>query len=248
MGQYFGFEKIAQLTQSGNTIYLPPSVLKIGGQGYQTTTTLSKTFSSFTSLTLYYIYAVIVNGEVTLVNSSYPNSIGPNPATYDRWRLVGAFYSNGASTPAFGSFISITGVPQCDFIDCTFTTSWDAYCSRVAKIKRVGDMAFINAAMNLTGTPSGNLSTINYPLTCDSNKFVYASTAYGKNTRATVRDNGAGTYWANFLMYSSQGQLLIDNGNFVSPTSPCSFNAGDSIAWEYWIPVSGWSNTALIDL
>lgn len=46
MGQYFGFERIAQPTHSGGTITLPPSVLKIGGQGHQTTQSLQVSIGS----------------------------------------------------------------------------------------------------------------------------------------------------------------------------------------------------------
>ena len=113
MGQKLREDRIGTLSHSSGTITLGPSVLTIGGQQYVTTSSVSRTISSdvtMTNFSRYMIYAVVVSNIVQLRISSNLNSVGP--AGFNRWKLVGAFYVDGATVPAFGEFTNIEGAPS----------------------------------------------------------------------------------------------------------------------------------------
>lgn len=106
----FGVDKIGTLSESSGTITMQASVLTIGGQQYNETSALTVAATLAAKNTRYQIYAVRSGGNTILVVSSNENSVGP--AGYTAWKLVGSYYANGASTPAFGSFVNITGIPK----------------------------------------------------------------------------------------------------------------------------------------
>lgn len=100
MGQVFpNLEKIGSLSYSAPSIILSSSRLTIGGQQYLINS-LNFIPSALAASTLYMIYAVLVNGVVTLVNSTNLNTTGPNG--FLSYKLVGAFRTNASSV--FSSF------------------------------------------------------------------------------------------------------------------------------------------------
>lgn len=98
MGQVLQLDKIGNLSESGGTITLAPSVLTIGGQQFRTQA-LSVTPSGTIAETWYRVYSVLNSGVPQLVVSTNNNSQGP--AGYNAWKLVGVFYT-GASNGIFG--------------------------------------------------------------------------------------------------------------------------------------------------
>ena len=112
MGQILLEDKIGALSHSSGVITLADSRLSIGGQQY-ITSSLNRTISTdvtITANTLYMIFAIVSGGTVSLRVSTNVNSIGPSGFT--AWKLVGAFMSSGEASPAFGSFLTIKGVPR----------------------------------------------------------------------------------------------------------------------------------------
>ena len=180
MAQVLSADKIQNLTQALGVVTLPSgSILTIGGQQYTTSTNISVTPTSLSANTLYFVYAYISGGNVTLTWSTNVNSVGPVGAT--SWKLVGAFMSNGLASVAFGSFVNIVGVPETDWISYLPSTSnWtNTIPTGVYRITGRTCQYEINIAFSGTPVASGIL-TISGPFTHDSSRI--AASAFGDET------------------------------------------------------------------
>jgi hypothetical protein len=110
MGQKLVDDKIGQLSESGGTITLAPSILSIGGQQYATdelNRIITDDIPSPVIAQRYQIFVVIADGTPAIRISANENSVGP--AGFAGWKLVGSYYSdlNGE----VGGFVSIEGIP-----------------------------------------------------------------------------------------------------------------------------------------
>ena len=101
MAQFFGIEDIKDLTKASQTTidWAAGSNLRIGGQAYNVTSVLTLDTAtdidtgSIASDTIYYVYAVVVAGVVSLKYSLSDSA----PAGYSAYRLIGSFGSNDVS-------------------------------------------------------------------------------------------------------------------------------------------------------
>ena len=106
IGQQIKDERLGTISHSAGIISLAPSTVNIGGIQVDTDA-LSRNIISdltMTANTLYMVYAVMLTGAPVMRISTNVNSVGP--AGFTSWKLVGAFYSNGMSPIAFGSFVN----------------------------------------------------------------------------------------------------------------------------------------------
>jgi hypothetical protein len=101
MAQFFGIEDIKELTKASQTTisWASGSNLRIGGQSYNVTSTLILNTAtdidtgSIASDTIYYIYAVVVGGVVSL-KYSLSNTA---PTGFNAFRKIGGFKTDGSS-------------------------------------------------------------------------------------------------------------------------------------------------------
>lgn len=99
--QFFGIEEIKDLTKASQTTieWEAGSNLRIGGQAYNVTSVLTLDTAtdidtgSIASDTIYYIYAIVVAGTVSLKYSLSSSA----PAGYSAYRLIGSFGTDGIS-------------------------------------------------------------------------------------------------------------------------------------------------------
>lgn len=263
MGAVLGLDKIGTLGHSSGIVTLNAptgqlfNVITIGGQQYRVGS-LSRTISSDVTLSanlLYMVFAVVSGGVVLLRISSNFNSVGP--VGFTAWKLVGAFYANGITgNIAFGSFITIEGVPTSDWITWTPTGTWTTGIWRGRKM-RIGPNMHYHAGINLTGTPSGNF-TINLQESMDvarlptelmqtynnlgSMSSLSAGNAYGA---LEVGFNNA-TQVSGWAMPSAAGNS--HNYTNVQPTVPNAYQNADFVHAQWVAPIVGFTSIPLKDL
>lgn len=93
------------------TFEIPKSLTHDAGQieAEFSAATYSVSLATLTANTLYFLYLLKVSNVPTLsYSTSLPSSIRNS---FPDAVLVGAFYSNGMTTPVFGSFVNIEGIP-----------------------------------------------------------------------------------------------------------------------------------------
>ena len=256
-------EKIGILTNLGTSAQLTSSKLTIGGQQYSTGT-LTVNYGTLTANTLYMIYATVTVGVVSLVISTNVNSIGP--ATYNSWKLVGAFYSNGLSSVGFGSFVNIEGAPSClNAVDTlpTVTTSTGTMTNFTPTMKwrRNGSTYSGDYRIVFTGVVgTWTNASISIPFTVDGAQSA-ADTNLARFNLSAV-DTGSIVYsgWSRLgvntiAFYSSSisthtGDVPVrQNSPVFSNVFPFAFGNTDTIMGEYQnIPVLAWSTIPLKDL
>lgn len=101
MAQFFGVEDIKELSKTSQTTieWAAGSNLRIGGQAYNVTSVLTLDTATdidtgaIASDTIYYVYAVVVAGVVSLKYSLSSSA----PTGYSAYRLIGSFGSNDVS-------------------------------------------------------------------------------------------------------------------------------------------------------
>lgn len=101
MAQFFGIEDIKDLTKASQTTidWAAGSNLRIGGQAYNVTSVLTLDTATdidtgaIASDTIYYVYAVVVAGTVSLKYSLSSSA----PAGYSAYRLIGSFGTDSIS-------------------------------------------------------------------------------------------------------------------------------------------------------
>lgn len=200
MGQRLQDDKIGQLSESGGTITLAPSLLTIGGQQYSTES-LDVTADVTDPNTRYQVYAVRNAGVIELVVSENENSVGP--AGYSAWKLVGSYYTNGLSLIGFGSFVNISGVP------------------------RTNQPILFNMILDSTTSTPPTRGTVDEEISWwqrDGRNLIfrhdYNHTAAGSNGTGTVKySNPAGFEW-DVDFYSGN--------NWQSPLGPCTLFIGSA--------------------
>lgn len=101
MAQFFGTEDIKDLTKTSQTTleWAAGSVLRIGGQAYSVTSALALDLAtdidtgSVASDTIYYVYAVVVAGVVSLKYSLSSSA----PTGFEAYRKIGLFKTDGSA-------------------------------------------------------------------------------------------------------------------------------------------------------
>jgi hypothetical protein len=101
MAQWFGFEDIKELEKTTQTTltWLAGSYIRIGGQAYSVNYNLVLDITtdidtgSLSANKIYYIYAIVVGGTVSLVFSLSSSQ----PSGYSSYRKLGSFLTDGAS-------------------------------------------------------------------------------------------------------------------------------------------------------
>jgi hypothetical protein len=264
MGQKLRDDKIGTLSHGGGIISLTTSYLTIGGQQY-VTSGLNRTISSDVTLvanTRYMIYAVLSGGIPALRISTNANSLGP--AGFSSWKLVGAFYSDGMSPVAFGSFVNIEGVPVTNWV--SYLPTWGSTGTQptlgngtiAGRWKLTGDSQEIHYELNVGSTSTAGTGgyTFSLPHTADPAKMAaanptstiigWAHAQYGNQRIEQVAYGGTNVVYM-FSMTDS-GANNIDYGSQISATVPTAPVAGTKLAAQCRLPVAGLSNTPLKDL
>lgn len=219
---------------------------------FQNGSSLSRLISADVTLvanTLYMVYLVVSGGAAALRISTNVNSAGP--AGFTTWTLVGAFYSNGIGTIAFGSFIKdITSVPRTS--DITFDVNinsqgFGTLNPMLMAWSRFGDRFRAHGVMHV-GTRTAVEGRFGMPfpiLTISGSTNQYCGTvAYGANTSVTY--GLIATTGNSYVVptFNSSGASGMNTG--IIATSIFTDGVKLSPFWE--IPIQGWANTPIVDL
>lgn len=251
MGQYLRPDVVKKMAATSSTLLTLPSGsnLTIGGQQYAISSPLTLTLSGLSAVTLYMVYLVISGGVPTLVYSTNVNSVGP--AGYTGWKLISAFYSD--TTPAFGSFVNIEGVPVCSEITYTPTFSnLSGFAVMQGKFYRSGRRAYIEisslkdsnagtgAQVTATTPPNVLIDFSMLPNNATDVAQSYGVGRYGAGgARATASVlNSTSPYGNNVVFLSTDGATVTG----------ASITASGVWQISIPIPVVGWSETPLKDL
>lgn len=222
--------KVTSLTHNAGTITAVVSGI-----------TYTVSVGSPTANTLYMIYLT----PAGLVISTNVNSVGPAGAS--AWVLVGAFYSNGIGSPAFGAFVNIDGIPACEGIQFTPTNPTNATVGR-AMWGRIGNKVKVNNGFQYTNTGSTTFAK-NQILptslqTVDTTPLGYYLSGVNRSVVgfATGVDVGTNGYPATVIYDHSADNFFI----YIS--TAFAIGNTDVIGMDLAIPIAGLSNTPLKDL
>lgn len=267
MGQKFRDDKIGTLSHSGGNIVMSastsnPAYITIGGQQWKVTSSLTRSIATDVTMSansLYMVYAVRNGGNTELRISSNVNSVGPSGFT--SWKLIGAFYSNGLVSVAFGSFVSIDGRPvssawavdpqmgstQSSGTLMTTGTGGDAQC----RAQRDGDKVRLYYYIG-RGTSGGTTGTGNpYLFPLPTNLASGGSLWIGDGAGYFAAINGYQTLTA-ISFGTGVGLMIEGNGSYVGQNVPTAnwwtALANTFLIIDVYIPIAGWSNTPIKDL
>lgn len=220
------------------------------------------TLSGLTANSLYFLYMRINSGSVILTSSTSVPSV--YRASFPEAILVGAFYADGMSPVAFGSFVNIEGVPETSSVpylpvlEATGTNPnlgstgvregfWVRKGSRIHL-----DLRFVASGTGITAG-SGSYRTI-VPFSFGSNNLgvtgQYVTAQVGRSfgtvpstaVNLTAFRSGSYIYW-----YQSDGG--IGNGEFSTSIPASAFTAsGNSLTTKADYEAASLSNTPLKDL
>lgn len=223
----------------------------VGGTFYQQATDLTINLTSLSANTLYMVYAVMSGGVITgITYSTNVNSVGPVGAT--AWKLIGAFYSNGLASPAFGGLVNISGSPRTDWITAVPTIAGSPTASGVnalssSRWSRNGDSINFQFWLHMgsTGT-AGSATGATWSLPNLPNDFA-------KLARGVSQTVGTVLYWNTTAESHFCANAAASGGVFIETSAGGQLQANTilanyQIALQGFMPISGWSNTPLIDL
>jgi hypothetical protein len=220
-------------------------VIKFGAFYETNTSDLYLTVSALSTNTLYYVYAYMNSGVMTLTYStSAPSVMG---ATY---KIVGALYSDGSST--IGSLVNPFETPSSD--DTLYTASslgFGTLASQYIYWSRIGDKIRVHGYAT-AGTVDGNSAYIALPgLTIDFNKIRTYSEVGTFARNATAANN----YRAMFVSSGdSTTSVFVGGIPATAGNNPVSLKMGsdilangDGFTFDFTVPISGFDNTPLKD-
>lgn len=237
-------EKLGTIAHSGGNITLGPSTFNIGARQFQTTTTLSVPVGSPGVNALRYVYLVNNAGTPALVVSQNVNSVGPT--SYDNWRLIAAFYTDGV-TGAFGSFVNIKGAPKSGWINYTPTSQgFGTPTFNYAKYMRSGETIFIDIGMTTGSTVASQaklgLPGVNAVVPFDNTlvgTFLQEGGSASNIGLAIILNSSDAT--AMFMGVTAHNAnptnaLTVSNGNALDSTQPTGWKASFEV--QEWSGVS----------
>lgn len=223
------------LTHSAGTI-----TAVINGVSY------SVNLTGLTANTLYFLYLRINSGTaqlffVTTVPSTYRVS-------FPEAILVGAFYSNGLTSVAFGSFINIEGIPSTtnDIAFNAVTQGFGTISSEVSNWSRTGLNLFINTKFT-AGTVTATQARFNFPGAITASPLTPVLGAAGNhiNSNASTTDGMAVLKEPNVGYFTFSRQ---SSGAFNAANGSAIFNNGEAQSFFAIVAIQQWSNTPLKDL
>lgn len=256
--QVLGPDKIGPLSSGAGSVSIGTSMLTIGGLQYATSG-LNGSLSGLTSNALYFIYAVISSGVLSLAISTNVNSVGPVGFTY--WKLVGAFYASSATT--VGSFVNIEGSPSSDWFSYTLNITANTPPTKgtvtrdEARWRRNADSMEIHYDYAQTSGGSAGSGSYLFPLpgafAIDTNKQT-TTTSSGQHVvgvsgilNSALQENG-------WVYAATTTQVSITTGNDSTPLADVSNSraplstAAIRYSFKASVPITGWSSTPLKDL
>lgn len=241
-------DKITALNHNAGNINLASgAILSIGGLQYATDAIKTVALPTLTANTRYQVFAVISSGDVILVISTNENSVGPTG--YTSWKLVGSFYSNGLSSVAFGSFISIRGSPKTGpiYFDPNINSQGLGTLTNLNSYYiRDGSKIIVGGFFN-TGTRSAVEARIGNPfpvLSLGTSELV-GTTGFGANTTVTygVLAGVTGQLYV-IPTYNSSGS----NGMNTGVLGNNIYLDSTKVMLNYSPIIQGFSDTSIEDL
>ena len=248
MGQKLGADIIKPLQYSAPNIILPSgSRITIGGQQYLLGSNLQVALSGLTANTLYFVYAQASLGVVSL---TYLTSV---PTANLTKKLVGAFYANGLSPVAFGSFVNIEGRPETERVPFTATLNlFGTGTTQSGWWVREGDRMKLRLRVT-TGSAVGSQLQWQGPANLSPDRDKMNQTGYPYAGEATADAQGGILHPGKVLLEGVSGFSHNTYGSTgVTGTwgtnSPYTWAAGQDYDADCEYFIVGWTNTPLKDL
>lgn len=244
------------VTRNQNKQYIIPNSLTHSSgiiTAVMNTTQYSVSLTGLTAITLYYLYLRTNAGVTQLFYSAATPSV--YRITYPEATLVGAFYSNGLSPVAFGSFVNIEGSPESNVFAFNATGSWNTNVAHNGLIARFGDSMEFEVKTVCSGAPNIAQYLINMPT-----GYVIDTLKTSSNTENV---SGFGSALDLTTVYLGQSAIFTANQFFVrvwltngtygvhsdiTNTNPFTFGSADLVYFKIRVPIVGLTNTALKDL
>lgn len=274
MGSKLREDFIGALSHSSGVISLGPTLITIRGQQYYALAS-SLNISGLTANTLYFVYAVPLGSSFSL---QYSTSI---PSVYrigvPQSALVGAFYSNNFTTPAFAAFVNIDGVPRTEWwatnntiptalIGSVSNPAFGTMSHNLYRLKRSGEdiEGEWNMRQTAAGSPGSGFYIVTFPFPILESYYRTNQTDAAQADLGTIsiREFVPGSWRINSTlslpanntqgMFGDLGGIQSGStvvGDWGTPFVPFGGSGQQlRIGIKYKYKVSGWSNTPLKDL
>jgi hypothetical protein len=153
---------------------------------------------------------------------------------------------------------SVYGAPVTDWTTYTPTISaWSTNATATGRWRRVGDSLELRVQVDLSGAPTGTLSSVSLPagLTIDTTKVPGTQAAgvqvygYGSIKAAGTAAYGCAVEYSTTttvtpVVWNVSGTYLKDNA--ITATVPGVFASGDLVQFSAFIPIAGWGSSVAI--
>lgn len=217
--------------------------------------TLTVNVGSPAANTLYYLYLRMNGPTSTLFSVVTIPSV--YRASFPEAILIGAYYSNGVASPAFGSFVNINGTPRTQKMQFTpALTGFGTATNIVFYAERSGGVLVCQGTFT-AGTTANVLFSAALPTNLVIDSTLLSIT--GNTTAAAGSDVG---YWlantaspqrtdAITAPGTSTTLIYLGGGNSTPmvPNATSTTMASNQVsACNYTVPIVGWSNVPLKDL
>lgn len=147
-----------------------------------------------------------------------------------------------------GPQVTTQGVIITDWVSYTPTGSWTSNTTYSGLWRRVGDQMQVSGNIAVSGAPSPNtnlLFSLPSGYSIDTSKLEITSLKI--LGQGVLRDNGTDDtsimveYWT-----TTQVGFRKYQGSSLSPTSPITFAANDSLNFIFSVPIAGWSSSNFV--
>lgn len=155
--------------------------------------------------------------------------------------------SVGPQTVSFGAAMSdLVANPNVTFVGQTNDTTFTNQTSTI-KTARRGDMLYVYGFIAFSGAPGGGTGnfTVKLPYTIDTSKIPNTTQYNQIQGWAQTIDGSVSTSYMLIPTYVDSTHIGFrqhNSASAASATSPFTYASSDSIAFGFWVPISGWSS------
>lgn len=147
-----------------------------------------------------------------------------------------------------GPQVTTQGVVITDWVSYTPTGSWTSNATYSGRWRRVGDQMQVSGNIAISGAPSPStnlLFSLPSGYSIDTSKLEITSLKI--LGQGVLRDNGTDDT-SIMVEYGTTTQVGFRKyqGSSLSPTSPITFAANDSLNFIFSVPIAGWSSSNFV--
>lgn len=149
----------------------------------------------------------------------------------------------------------VYGTPITDWNSCTLTSTWVANTTLTSRCRRVGDELEVKGLVTLSGAPTAAALSMTLPsgYTIDTSKLPGSTSSKEPLGFSRAIDAGVANYGPSTIIYSNTTTVSFYSANAASTalvepnnitnTNPFTFGSGDTVEYNFSVPISGWSSS-----